>query len=256
MKAAGDFPWMAALKGDPLKWLLQKANPSVRYRTLTEILDRPEDDPEVMEARQAIWRYPPVRRVLAALEQPQQPRKAPFPHKLRIRDLDILHRLAVPRGHPAIAAACDRLLNMDIQPHAGCYPEQAIAGLVRYADVDDPRLKARIRYLVRNQPFADGNRPGVLRYGWRMSCCGSHSCFSSVARSLWAAAGVPEKLRTGEVRRFIRKGAEFLAAHRLYKSNHHGFQPIRGDWLDLHLPFGLDWRTGGRRWRRDARCRS
>ena len=54
---------------------------------------------------------------------------------------------------------------------------------------------------------------------------------------------MPEKLRTGEVRRFIRKGAEFLAAHRLYKSNHHGFQPIRGDWLDLHLPFGLDWRT-------------
>jgi len=38
------------------QWLLEPENPSIRYRTLVELLDRPESDPEVVDARQAISR--------------------------------------------------------------------------------------------------------------------------------------------------------------------------------------------------------
>jgi len=34
--------WRAALKADPTNWLLEEENPSVRYFTLKDILDRPE----------------------------------------------------------------------------------------------------------------------------------------------------------------------------------------------------------------------
>ncbi len=224
-------PWAAALKGDPVDWLLERDNPPVHYLTLTEILDRPPDDPEVVAAREAVWEWPPVRALLDALEE-------------RPLDLDNLYRFGVPGGHPAIVRACDHWLEAEEEPRPGCYAEQTIGGLVRYADPSDSRLRAKIRFLVRNQPFADGNRPGTgLRYGTRDVCCGAHSCFSAVARSLWAAAGIPAELRTGEVRRFIERGARFLAAHRVYRRNHHSFKPVKREWLRLHLPFALGWRT-------------
>jgi hypothetical protein len=41
-------------KADSLPWLLEPENPSVRHFALTDILDRPADDPEVHAARAAM----------------------------------------------------------------------------------------------------------------------------------------------------------------------------------------------------------
>ncbi|UCC68383.1 MAG: hypothetical protein JSV79_00135, partial [Armatimonadota bacterium] len=80
--------WAAALKGNPIDWLLEGGNPAVRYLTLTEILDRPPDDPDVIEASEAVWEWPPARALLDALDE-------------RPLDLDNLYRFGVPPGHPA-----------------------------------------------------------------------------------------------------------------------------------------------------------
>jgi hypothetical protein len=48
-----------------LPWLLEPENPSVRYWTLRDLLDRPADDPEVGAAKAAIPTYPPVAALLA-----------------------------------------------------------------------------------------------------------------------------------------------------------------------------------------------
>src|SRR5512139_2308998 len=53
--------WKKHLNGDPLPWLLDPENPSVRYWTLIDILDRPSNHPEVQEARAAIARQPLVK---------------------------------------------------------------------------------------------------------------------------------------------------------------------------------------------------
>ncbi|HEY45717.1 MAG TPA: hypothetical protein G4O14_02900 [Anaerolineae bacterium] len=42
------------LRHNPLPWLLEDENPSVRYWTLVDILDRPKDDPEVLKTRSEI----------------------------------------------------------------------------------------------------------------------------------------------------------------------------------------------------------
>ncbi len=58
--------WRDLLRGDPLPWLLEPTNPSVRYLTLTQLLDRPEDDPQVQAARGQIEGSRPVQEILAA----------------------------------------------------------------------------------------------------------------------------------------------------------------------------------------------
>ena len=51
---------------DPIAWLLEPENPSVRYRTLTEILDRGSSE-EALEAQRAIAASAPVSKLLQAM---------------------------------------------------------------------------------------------------------------------------------------------------------------------------------------------
>lgn len=48
-------PVVASVVSKPvLDWLLEESQPSVRYRTLTELLGRPENDADAREARKEI----------------------------------------------------------------------------------------------------------------------------------------------------------------------------------------------------------
>jgi hypothetical protein len=58
--------WTKHLRGDPIPWLLEKENPSVRYFTLRDLLHQPEDDPEVVLSQSAIITSRPVRQILDA----------------------------------------------------------------------------------------------------------------------------------------------------------------------------------------------
>ena len=57
--------WKRVLKADPTDWLLEPDNPSVRYFTLTEILEWPEDSPDVRETRTEIMETGAVPKILA-----------------------------------------------------------------------------------------------------------------------------------------------------------------------------------------------
>ena len=46
--------WLSVLKHNPIEWLLESNNPSVRFFTLKYLLDYADDDPEVLKARNAI----------------------------------------------------------------------------------------------------------------------------------------------------------------------------------------------------------
>jgi hypothetical protein len=62
--------WQKLLNGDPLRWLLDPENPSVRTWTFVEILDRPANNPEVQEARAAIT-HPSLVTQLFTLQRPE-----------------------------------------------------------------------------------------------------------------------------------------------------------------------------------------
>jgi len=50
---------------DLLQWLLNSDEPWTRYRTLVDLLDRPEDDPEVQAARAEMLAHPQVQAMMA-----------------------------------------------------------------------------------------------------------------------------------------------------------------------------------------------
>jgi hypothetical protein len=54
------------MKTDPMHWLLESDEPWTRYRTLVDLLDRPEDDPEVQAARAEMLAHPQVHALIAA----------------------------------------------------------------------------------------------------------------------------------------------------------------------------------------------
>ena len=52
--------WKSSLRSDPIPWLLETACAPIRYRVLTELLERKRDDPEVQELRKEIQTYKPA----------------------------------------------------------------------------------------------------------------------------------------------------------------------------------------------------
>ena len=55
--------WKNILKTSPIEWLLEKENPSVRYFTLKDLLNKEENDPEPQAAKAAI----PTSRLIARI---------------------------------------------------------------------------------------------------------------------------------------------------------------------------------------------
>jgi hypothetical protein len=70
--------WLSVLKCNPIEWLLESNNPSVRFFTLKDLLDYADDDPEVLKARNAIM---DDRRVSKILSKQKQEGHWEFPEK-------------------------------------------------------------------------------------------------------------------------------------------------------------------------------
>ena len=56
--------WTAVLGADLTDWLLERENPTIRYRTLIELLGQSQEDGEVRQARAMIGELPLVPRHL------------------------------------------------------------------------------------------------------------------------------------------------------------------------------------------------
>jgi hypothetical protein len=52
-----------------IQWLLESGEPWTRYRALVDLLDRPQDDPEVRSARAAMVAHPQVRELIDDLQE-------------------------------------------------------------------------------------------------------------------------------------------------------------------------------------------
>jgi hypothetical protein len=59
--------WRNRLKADPVPWLLASDEPWTRYRTLVELLGRPEQDAKVIAAREGMLAHPQVKALISDL---------------------------------------------------------------------------------------------------------------------------------------------------------------------------------------------
>lgn len=158
------------LNGDPLPWLLDPGNPSVRYWTLVDILDRPTDDPDVQEAGQAIAGQPLVEE-LFTLQHPEgywgNDETKPYTAQGAIAILALLHMLGVAPD-ARTTAGCDSCLRFCQHDSGGfsltrtqrsgifpCTTGVNLPTMVYFGLGDDPRVRAAFAFLIEDMSTGD-----------------------------------------------------------------------------------------------------
>jgi len=263
-----------------IEWLLEKENPSVRYFTLRDILDREETNSEVKEAKAAIPTYKVIEKMFSTQkpeghwEDPNSPYLPKY--KSTYWQIMILGLLGMDKSHERVQRACEFVLNLQldeggfsaytkktalneydwmrtkvtlkeklppdsnswaqsvvIEHQYSCLTGNLCAALLRLKYYKDPRLVKALNWLVKIQN-RDG---GWLCPYWKAHIKDTHGCFYGTICPLEAFSEVPQEERTHEMEQAIRRGAEFLLMHRLFKADHHGYRVINRQWLKFSFPW-------------------
>jgi hypothetical protein len=245
-----------------LNWLLEEENPSIRYFTLTSLLGRNLDDPEVKKAKLSIMTEGVVPKIMEG-----QNEDGSWGDPLRFyRDkykgtawtLLILAELGADPDDPGIRRACEFILSHSQEPiHGGfsydmssktgtglpggvipCLTGNMVFSLVKLGYLNDPRVNKAIQWITTYQRADDKieqTAKGELYDRWKM-CFGAHSCHMGVAKTLKGLTAIPNHLRTIEINETIEKLTEYFLMHHLYKKSHNLQEVAKPGWLKFGFP--------------------
>ena len=198
------------LNGDPLPWLLEIENPSVRYWTLTDILDRPTDDPEVRETKAIIARQPLVQDIFAR-QHPDghwgDDETKPYTAQGAVTVLSLLHLLGVEPDERT-TAGCDSLLrfcqhesggfSLTQKQRSGIFPcttGQHLPFLVYFGLGADPHVRRAFDFLIEDMSAEDALDCG--RYQHR-------DCLWGAIAALNGLAALPANMRSPKFKRVVK----------------------------------------------------
>ncbi len=228
------------LNANPLPWLLEpdRDNPGVRYFALTKLLDRPDEDPEVLAARWSVMATGPVPRILQAQEPGGywvEPGPGYYPkYRGTIWQNISLALMGADGSDHRVAASCEYVLDHSRSSWSGfsvdgrpagmipCLQGNLAAALLDLGWLGDRRMDAALDWLARSitgegiAPAAETNAP--VRYyrsgnsgpGFRCSANNHLPCAWGAVKSLLALGKVPEGQRTPAMQEAIEVGADFL----------------------------------------------
>jgi len=219
--------WQMSLKGDPLPWLLDPENPSVRYWTLIDILDRPATNSEVQEARAAIADQPLVKE-LFTLQHPEgywgDDETNPYTAQGAMAVLSLLHMLGVTPNQRT-GAGCDSFLkhsqhesggySMTKKLRSGIFPCTTGAHLpflVYFGLRNDPRVRTAFAFLIKDMSADDALDCGRYQH---------QDCFWGVIAALNGLAALPTDMQSGQSKRLVERLANALLDARYDFENEH-----------------------------------
>ncbi len=236
-----------------LAWLLEDDDPSVQFRTLTEVLDYDENAPEVRRARAAIPGSEPVQSLLGKMHPDgywlqKNPRTKEIVGDGVIYDafatthfcLAYLAELGLDRTHPQVAKAAERYLALqqpdgDWYRHFSCLIGYNIHTFARLGYREDSRVRRALELLL-HTPREDG---GYL--------CDTHegkykrkavkSCIRGCVKALLAFSEFPEYWDHPRCRQLL---DYFLRRGGIFQSAHPGI-PVNNDLRGLSFP--ITWRA-------------
>ncbi len=231
---------MQNLKGNPLPWLLDPENPSVRYWTLVDILRRPADDPDVQAARAAIGQQPLVKE-LFALQHPEgywgEDETKPYTAQGAVTVLSLLHMLGVPPDERT-TAGCDSFLKFCQHESGGfsltktlrsgifpCTTGQQLPFLVYFGMGDDASVRSAFVYLI--EAMSAENALDCGRYQHQ-------DCLWGAIAVLNGLAVLPTDMQSDQSKRVVKRMADVLLDAR------YDFEGEHKRWFTFGVPRSWD----------------
>ena len=232
--------WMKALNDDPLPWLLEPdpQNPGVRYFALTDLLDRPADDPEVLDARCSVMSSGPVATILEAQEPDgywAQPGPGYRPkYRSTVWSVIMLAQLGADGSDPRVRQAGQHILEHTIASSGAfsvtgtpsgailCLAGNLSAALLDLGYLGDERLQGALEWLakvVTGKGIATAEETDAPLRFLKSGTCGPGFCCSAnnklpcawgAVKTMLAFSKVPDNSRTALIRDAIETGMEFL----------------------------------------------
>jgi len=231
---------MQNLNGDPLPWLLDPENPSIRYWTLVDILDRPAHDPEVQAARSAIPQQALVKE-LFALQHPQghwgEDESKPHTAQGAVGVLNLLYMLGAAPDRRT-TAGCDSFLrncqhgsggfSMTRKIRSGIFPcttGEHLPFLVYFGLAEDARVRAAFAFLIEAMSADEALDCGRYQH---------QACLWGAIAALKGLAVLPTDMRSARSKQVVERLANaLLDADYDFKGGHKR-------WLTLGVPRGWD----------------
>ncbi len=258
--------WLARLEADPLPWLLDPAAPAVRHLALRQLLDRPADDPEVVEARRAATRTDPIASILAA-QSPEGWWVKPGPgygpkYTGTVWQLMFLDQLGADPDEPGVGRACDHVLAHTSVSSGGfgasgaaasgpppsavihCLNGNLLRALIGFGRLDDERVQAAIEWeaaAITGEAATRWYRSGTSGPGFRCMANGGEPCAWGATKAVLALARIAPDRREPHVQRALDAGVAFLLSRDPSVADYpmaYGNTKPSGSWFRLGFPSG------------------
>ena len=247
--------WQSKLNDDPLPWLLEVENPSVRYWTLRDLLDRDSKDREVLAAKAAILQSAPVKKILAAQKAEgywYKPGPGYSPkYQSTVWQILFLAELGVGGTHQQVRRACDYLLTHTQAAHGGfsamanavpsgavhCLNGNLIWALITLGCEDD-RVRAAVDWLVGAITGDDFDAFNATVPGPGLKCGANmkQPCAWGAVKALRALAVVPKEWQTPRVKKATEMAAAFLLSRDLARADYPYTARVSGEWFKFGFP--------------------
>lgn len=226
--------WIQVLYSDVISWLMEREAPSVRYWTLTKLLDRVADEDEVVEARQAIMASGPAMEILSHYggDGKWKEERSYYTPKYKSThwQLLLLAELAANGEDDRIAAACKRMIEAvsgEQRPTVWpCFHGNLIGYLHALGHAGDERVRAFEAELAR--AGAAGK--------WCCDINGDLPCAWGAARALWGFGQIPADEGGEAVQEAIDSGVRFLGRFKLREGNYPAEGARHKMWDNLNFP--------------------
>lgn len=254
--------WLSVLNEDPIDWLLEAENPSVRYFTLRELLDRPESDGEVSAAKAEIMKVGPVPKILSKQSSDGfwgKPEDFYMRSKYKgtLWSLLLLAQLGADGNDERIQRACEFVLHNAYDRGSGgfsirnsseesggdrdyilpCLTGNMAWALTQFGYYDDGRVQRAISWISSFQRVDDGDTEAPNRWPYRYEkCWGKHTCFMGIVKELKMMAEV-SKIHSKGIDYTIHAGVEFMLKHHIYKHSHDLTKVAMPEWLRFGFPY-------------------
>jgi hypothetical protein len=231
------------LKDLGVNWLLESEDPSVRFLTLTETLDKPLDSREVLAAKKQIPDGPIVNTLLSGQRADGGFGVHPYQKWTGAHwRLVSLVELGIPTGFRPAVKATDLVLKWllsdahlrNVPKINGLYRRcasqegNALAVCSRLGLAEDPRVVKLAESLVEWQ-WPDG--------GWNCDRRpeADHSSVNESLSTLWGLIEYQKASGDRSYQKTITKASEFFLQHSLFRSDHTG-EIIHPAMVELHYP--------------------